>query len=81
MLAQLKTLMALGTATIIVSRAKIMFANSLMPLVNMWCAQTSDPTAAMDMDEKAMALYPKMGRLAKVGMTSEMMPMAGRIMM
>ncbi len=53
---QLKTLIALGTATIMVSREKSMFAKGLMPEVNMWWAHTSEPTAAMAMLEKAMAL-------------------------
>ena len=73
--------MALGTATIIVSRENTMLANSLMPLVNIWWAQTREPTPAMAMLENAMALYPKMGRLANVGRISVMAPMAGRIMM
>jgi hypothetical protein len=47
----------------------------------MWWAHTRDPTAAMESDEKAMALYPKIVRLAKVGNISVMAPMAGRIMM
>ena len=48
--------MALGTATTIVSSEKSMRAMPLMPEVNMWWAQTRLPTAAMDMELKAMAL-------------------------
>ncbi len=53
---QLKTLMALGMDTRKVSREKTTMANSLMPLVNMWWAQTSEPIAAMPMLESTIAL-------------------------
>ena len=48
--------MALGTATIMVSREKSMRAKPLRPLVNMWWAHTKLPTPAMDMELKAIAL-------------------------
>ena len=46
---QLKTLMALGTATRNVRSEKIRFAVSDMPLVNMWCPQTREPKKAIAM--------------------------------
>ncbi len=53
---QLNTLMALGTATTMVSKENIILPNSLMPLVNIWCAQTKLPNPAIAMLENAMAL-------------------------
>ena len=53
---QENTLTAEGTATMKVSREKTKTETSLMPLVYMWCAQTSDPAMAMAIDEATMAL-------------------------
>jgi len=53
---QLKTLMAEGMATTKVRKEKSSTALSLMPLVNMWCAHTSDPAKAMARLEKAIML-------------------------
>ncbi len=48
---QLNTLIALGMATRKVSSEKMTSAISPIPLVNMWCAQTSDPSAAIATEE------------------------------
>ncbi len=80
MATQLKTFIPLGTATRKVRREKTTRAVSLMPLVNMWWAQTRDPTDAIATLENAIALYPKIVLLAKVGMISDTAPIAGSIM-
>ena len=51
------------------------------PLVNMWCPHTSEPMMAIERLEKAMPLYPKMGRCAWTATISLITPNAGRIMM
>jgi hypothetical protein len=48
--------MAVGTATRNVRNEKTIRAWSEMPLVNMWCAHTSEPIAAMSSEEKTMNL-------------------------
>jgi len=48
--------MAEGMATMKVRNEKTSTAVSLMPLVNMWCPQTSEPKAAMARLEKAIIL-------------------------
>ena len=41
---QLKILMPVGTAITIVAAVKYIFISTLIPMVNMWCAQTTKPT-------------------------------------
>ena len=40
---QLKILTPVGTAMIIVAAVKYIFSSTLMPVVNMWWAQTTKP--------------------------------------
>ena len=40
---QLKILTPVGTAMTIVAAVKYIFSSTLMPVVNMWCAQTTKP--------------------------------------
>ena len=75
---QLKTLMALGTATRKVRRENTTPAVSLWPLTYMWWPQTREPTLAIARLENAMVLYPKMFLRENTGMMSEMTPMAGK---
>ena len=53
---QLNTLMAEGMATTKVRKENTRTAVSLIPLTNMWCAQTSEPAKAMARLEKAIIL-------------------------
>src|SRR5688572_27671918 len=53
---QLKTLMELGSAIIIVDTMKAVARSGCMPEMNMWCAQTMKPRPAMPAIEKTMAL-------------------------
>ncbi len=53
---QLNTLIALGMETRNVSREKTNIPVLLIPTVNMWCAQTSEPKKAIARLEKAMDL-------------------------
>src|SRR5450759_785406 len=76
---QLNTLIALGMATMNVNTEKVYCAVPLIPEVNMWCPQTKYRTKAMARVEATMALYPKICFCEKVGIISEMAPMAGRI--
>ena len=43
---QLKIFTPVGTAMIIVAAVKYIFSSTLMPVVNMWCAQTTKPIDA-----------------------------------
>ncbi len=49
-------------------------------MMNMWCAQTKKLNTAMLTDENATAVYPKTRFRQKHAMTSEMIPIPGRIM-
>ena len=40
---QLKIFTPVGTAMTIVAAVKYIFSSTLMPVVNMWCAQTTKP--------------------------------------
>src|SRR3989442_8449245 len=78
---QLKILMPLGTAIASVITMNGRRAEIEMPVVNMWWTQTPkerNPIATVD---KAMALYPKIGLWLLPRTTSEMIPIAGRLMM
>src|SRR5436309_15051939 len=78
---QSKILMPLGPALARVMTMSGRRAESEMPVVNMWWThppKERNPIATVD---SAIALYPKIGLWLIRGMTSEMMPIAGRIMM
>src|SRR5688500_5895601 len=53
---QLKTLIELGSAIIIVETMKAVASVGFMPLTNMWCAQTTNPSPAIAAIEKTIAL-------------------------
>src|SRR5512135_1083200 len=78
---QLNVLMAEGTAMTIVEIMNVVPSSGFMPLWNMWWPQTMNPRPAMPHIEYAIARYPKIGLRAKTGRISEVMPIAGRIMM
>src|SRR3989442_11345387 len=78
---QLKILMPLGTAIASVMTMNGRRAEIEMPVVNMWCTQTPNERNPIATVERAIALYPKIGLWRIRGMTSELMPIAGRIMM
>src|SRR5437879_8461015 len=78
---QLKILSPLGTAI-----ARVMIMNGRRaeidrPVVNMWWTHTPKERKPMATVDRAIALYPKIGLCDIRGMTSEMIPIAGRIMM
>src|SRR5438552_17424432 len=78
---ELKMLNPHGTAI-----ARVMIMNGRRaeidsPVVNMWCTHTPKERKPIATVERAIALYPKIGLCDIRGMTSEMIPIAGRIMM
>ena len=77
---QLNTLIPEGIATKNVRNENTIEANCDCPLTNMWCPQTRNPMMAIDTDDIAMALYPKIAFLQNVGMISLMIAIPGRIM-
>src|SRR5512144_670208 len=54
---QLNVLMAEGTAMTIVEIMKVVPSVGFMPLWNMWCPQTMNPSPAIPMIEYAIARY------------------------
>src|SRR5205823_8676215 len=78
---QLKILMPLGTAIASVMTMNGRRAEIESPVVNMWWTQTPKERKPIATVERAIALYPKIGLWDIRGMTSEMIPIAGRIMM
>src|SRR6266571_739705 len=78
---QLKIFTPVGIATIIVMIMNGARTVTEMPVVNMWCAQTRNPTNPMLNIAIAIALYPKIGLRDIFGMTSLITPIAGSTMM
>src|ERR1700682_458663 len=78
---QLNVLIADGTAMTIVEIMKLVPSSGFMPLWNMWWPQTMKPRPAIPIIEYAIARYPNTGLREKTGSTSDVMPIAGRIMM
>src|SRR5579862_1505900 len=76
---QLKILMAEGTATSMVIMENTSAEYVDMPMMNMWWAQTKKLNTAIATDEKATAVYPKTRLQEKHAMTSDIIPMPGRI--
>src|SRR5258708_34036871 len=68
---QLKILIPVGTPTAIVVIAKKLLAYELIPIVNMWCAQTLMLTKAMQTVAPTMTGYPKIGLRENTGIISE----------
>src|SRR5437879_10524960 len=78
---QLKILMPLGTAIARVMTMNGRRAEIEMPVVNMWWTHTPNERKPIATVDRAIALYPKIGLWLIRGMTSEMIPIAGRIRM
>src|SRR5207245_9857670 len=78
---QLKILMPLGTAIARVMTMSGRRAEIEMTVVNMWWTHTPKDRKPIATVDRAIALYPKIGLWLIRGMTSDMIPIAGRIMM
>src|SRR5579863_4046570 len=78
-LSQLKILTPEGIATRNVSAENTTVASWLWPATNMWWPHTMKLTSASDTLEYAMARYPKIVLWEKVGISSLMIAMPGRI--
>ena len=76
---QLKTLIAEGTAINKVSNTKKEPKNGFSPVTNIWCAHTKKANAAIANKEPTIAMYPKIGFRELIDMTSEAIPIAGKI--
>src|SRR6266487_1494879 len=77
---QLKTFIAEGTAISKVSNTNIDPRNGFNPVTNMWCAQTRKDNMAIANKEPTIAIYPNIGFLALIDITSETIPIPGKIM-
>lgn len=55
---QLKTLIPVGMAMIIVADVKYARVSTSIPTVNMWCAQTMNPRNPMDSIAHTIPMYP-----------------------
>src|SRR3989442_12304610 len=73
--------MPLGTAIASVITMNGRRAEIEMPVVNMWWTHTPKERKPIATVDRAIALYPKIGLWLIRGMTSEMIPIAGGIMM
>ncbi len=78
---QLKILIPVGMAMIIVLATKKESAMGPSPTVNMWWLHTPHPMKPMRIPAYTTTGYPNRGFLEKVGMTSEMIPKDGRMRM
>ena len=74
---QLKILMPVGTAMIMVESVKKAFATEVMPTVNIWCAHTPSEMNTIPTEAATMAGYPNMALRENTGMTSLATPNAG----
>src|SRR5256885_13602264 len=75
---QLKILSPVGTAMAMVESTKKRLAPELMPMVNMWCAQTLMLMKAMATVAATMTGYPNIAFRENTGMISEAKAKAGR---
>src|SRR6266446_6157292 len=78
---QLNTLIAEGTAIRRVDTMKDDPSVGFMPLTNMWWPHTIQPRNAIPAIAKTMEWYPKIGLRLPLAMSSEVMPIAGRMRM
>src|SRR5664279_6662810 len=78
---QLNTFTPVGTAMSMVAYMKNSRPAAGMPTVNMWCAHTMNDRIAMLDIAYTIDAKPNSGFRAHVGMISETIPNAGRIMM
>src|SRR5207249_2512198 len=78
---QLNTFTPDGTAIVTVAIMNGTRTEMSMPVVNMWWTQTVNPRRPIATVEYAIALYPKIGFRLITGITSEIIPIQGRIMM
>src|SRR5260364_67395 len=77
---QLKTLTPVGTEISIVAYIKNNSLDTGMPVANIWCAQTINDRIAIAATAYTIELEPKSGLRENAGITCEMIPNAGRIM-
>ncbi len=78
---QLKILMPVGMAMVIVDSPNAAWATVPMPEENMWWAHTPKPRKAMAAPANTTAAYPNSGFRLNTGSTSETIPIAGRMRM
>ena len=78
---QLKIFTPVGTAISIVDTAKAVLAAGPRPTVNIWWLHTNHPMNPMTIPANTTNAYPNKGLRAKVGSTSETIPIAGSIKM
>ena len=76
---QLKIFTPVGIAISIVEYMKNNSPDNGIPTVYIWCAQTMKDKKAIPAVANTIDVYPKSGLRAKVGMTCEIMPKAGKI--
>src|SRR5688572_8004275 len=76
---QLNTLMADGTAINKVSKTKKEPKKGFKPVTNIWCAQTKKERVAIANKDPTIAMYPKMGLRLFIDITSDAIPIAGRM--
>src|ERR1700737_5353670 len=78
---QLKTFTPVGTAIVIVAYMKKSWPVTGIPVTNMWCAQTMNDRIAIDEVAYTIDEYPNNGLRENAGITWEIIPKPGRIMM
>ena len=78
---QLNTFIADGIAISKVSNTNTEPRKGFIPLTNMWCAQTRNARMAIANSDPTIAMYPKIGFRAFTLITSDTIPIAGRMMM
>src|SRR6059058_4875489 len=78
---QLNTLMAEGMAISRVRSTNTDPRKGFKPVTNMWWAHTRKARIVMANSDPTIAIYPKIGFLEFTLITSDTIPMAGRMMM
>ena len=78
---QLNIFTPVGTAMAIVVSAKTELTTGPRPTVNMWWLHTIQPMNPITTPDSTTTGYPKRGFLENVGITSETIPIAGRMRM
>src|SRR5579871_3445966 len=77
---QLNTFTADGTAINNVKSTNIEPRNGLIPVTNIWCAQTRNANTAIPMSDMIIAKYPKIGLRLLQDNISDAIPIPGSIM-
>src|SRR5207253_6169402 len=76
---QLKTFTPVGTAMTMVAMPNTALTSAPAPMVKKWCSQTVKDSTVIATVAYTMEVYPNSFLLAKVAVTSENTPNAGRI--